>query len=226
MTHENASVEIDILRREVNEARQEWKAVSHHRNVLRDTVEHLEKQIKNKSDEIADVLSKNEKYSSCLKALNRDPELARLISVQLSTYKDSSLDRSNGSNVLPEDDEEDILRNQCHRLRTRTLAMEELVSMYRMGIIALYPDGSSYNLAQYSNLQNNDSEPDGQLSNLTGVNSSWIQKEIEHIRKSYEEEIRLYDMEICELRNKLRHSESYISELRKRFDEVMGSIYR
>ena len=46
------------------------------------------------------------------------------------------------------------------------------------------------------------------------------------VKHSYEDEVRIVDAEVGELRAKLRQSESYILELRRRFEETMRSIYR
>jgi peptidoglycan hydrolase CwlO-like protein len=46
------------------------------------------------------------------------------------------------------------------------------------------------------------------------------------VKHSYEDEVRLLDTEVAELRAKLRQSTSYIQELQKRFEENMRSIYR
>lgn len=46
------------------------------------------------------------------------------------------------------------------------------------------------------------------------------------VKHSYEDEVRLLDAEVAELRAKQRQANSYIMELRKRFEENMRSIYR
>lgn len=46
------------------------------------------------------------------------------------------------------------------------------------------------------------------------------------VKHSYEDEVRILDSEVAELRAKLRQSNSYIQELRRRFEESMRSIYR
>lgn len=59
---------------------------------------------------------------------------------------------------------------------------------------------------------------------LLGV--GWIEREMNAVKHSYEDEVRLLDAEAAELRAKLRQSNSYIMELRKSFEENMRSIYR
>lgn len=46
------------------------------------------------------------------------------------------------------------------------------------------------------------------------------------VKHSYEDEARLLDAEVAELRAKQRQANLYIVELRKRFEENMRSIYR
>jgi FtsZ-binding cell division protein ZapB len=46
------------------------------------------------------------------------------------------------------------------------------------------------------------------------------------VKHSYEDEVRLLDTEVAELRAKQRQSTSYIQELQKRFEETVRSVYR
>ncbi len=46
------------------------------------------------------------------------------------------------------------------------------------------------------------------------------------VRHSYEDEVRVLDSEVSDLRAKLRQSASYIEELRKQFEENMKAMYR
>lgn len=62
------------------------------------------------------------------------------------------------------------------------------------------------------------------LLSCSGV--GWIEREMNAVKHSYEDEARLLDAEVAELRAKQRQANSYILELRKRFEENMRSIYR
>jgi hypothetical protein len=96
--------------------------------------------------------------------------------------------------------------------------MQQLTIAIRLGVIALYVDGASYGAAQFG------------WQDVEGVvdspGVSWIEREIATIKRSYEEEIRILETETTELRSKVRQSNSYIGELRKRFEESMKAMYR
>lgn len=180
----------DDSKKEIESLRHELQAVSHHRNVLRDSIDKLEKQIKSKSDALTDV------------------------SAQLDTLMRRQ--QQTGKAAITEDELE-AMRRQCARFRARANAMEELASLYRGGIVAIYSDGASFGAAQYGDF------------NLRAAGSSgtgWIEREIGHVKKSYEDEIRLLDGEVSELRSKLRQSNSYISEVRKRFEDNLKTLYK
>jgi predicted RNase H-like nuclease (RuvC/YqgF family) len=95
--------------------------------------------------------------------------------------------------------------------------------------MALYPDGSTYSAAQYCQFKSNNKDEDkSSLSRniMSSLNANWIERELNHVRKSYEDEIRLQDSEISELRSKLRQNNSYIHELQKRFEENLKMFYK
>ena len=120
--------------------------------------------------------------------------------------------------------------------------MDDLVAVYRAGLVALYPDGTSYGAAQFGEThkdkglgqglgqqkpRNNTSmtQPSATTANATataaklavgGGGGGWIEREIAAIKHSYEEEMKLLESETNELRGKLRQSDKYISELRRR----------
>ena len=115
--------------------------------------------------------------------------------------------------------------------------MDDLVAVYRAGLVALYHDGSSYGAAQFGTDQQKDKGSDKQnprgntsmtqpstTANASrsagggggGVGGGWIEREIASIKHSYEEEMKLLESETSELRGKLRQSDKYISELRRR----------
>jgi hypothetical protein len=122
----------------------------------------------------------------------------------------------------------EALQRQVLRYKARAAAMDQLASMYRTSVLALYADGASYGAAQFGwqphgvpvEFQANK----GNGLHLIGV--GWIEREMNAVKHSYEDEVRLLDAEVGELRSKLRESSSYIVELRKRFEENMRAIYR
>ena len=59
-----------------------------------------------------------------------------------------------------------------------------------------------------------------------GGEVGWIERELAAVKRSYEEEVRVLDTEVSELRAKLRQAVSYSSELRRRYEDSMKSIFR
>ncbi|KAJ1430249.1 hypothetical protein B484DRAFT_448977, partial [Ochromonadaceae sp. CCMP2298] len=137
------------------------------------------------------------------------------------------------------------LRRQALRYRARAAAFQDLCEVYRAGVLALYPDGTSYSSAQHAhthpNTHPNTQQPPTHTPIKTQPHSStpthahahpaqasvgWIQREIGAVRQSFEEEVRALDVEAGELRAKLRQSQSYILELRRRFEENVRALYR
>ena len=173
---------------ENQELSRELQAVSHHRNVLRDAVEQQEKLVKSKIDAIADI-----------------------------QYQLPGLRGEHGEDTAVKRDDVEHYLKQISRYKARSLAMDELVVIYRTGLLALYADGHSYGAANYGWEQTNSRD---------SISVGWIERELFHVNHSYEEEIRLLDGEVSELRGKVKQSASYITELRKRFEENMKSLYR
>ena len=168
--------------------------MKHNRDVLRATIEQLEKQIKIKSDLLSDSIADKDK-------LIREYGLS---------------DDAHGGGSDYSEGEDDALRRQIHRYRVKATALDELVSLYRRSVMALYPDGSSYGAAQFSALH--------EASNNGG--KGWIEREIHHVKKSYDEEIRVLDSEVDELRNKLRQNNVYTNQLRRQFEDSIKALYR
>ena len=99
--------------------------------------------------------------------------------------------------------------------------------MYRSAVIALFPDGSSYGAAQFLSTKLNFSVPLPEDSGGVEIrDSNWVEKELNTIRWSYIEEIKLLEGEVSELYTKLRQSSSYTIELKKRFEENLKAMYR
>jgi hypothetical protein len=204
---DKAKEEIVSLKSEAEAQRKELHAVSHHRGILRDTIEQQEKFIRSKIDSVVSAAISNLSSSR-----NMFPER-----MSAAEQQNPASPSSRQRHPLPRDLENDEHnRRQIARYRARALAMEELVVIYRSGILALYADGKSYGAAQYST----------EVSAAGVSGSGWIEHEISTIKRSFEEEIRVLDSDNVELRGKLQQSSSYISELRKRFEENIKVLYR
>ena len=101
--------------------------------------------------------------------------------------------------------------------------MEELSGIYKASVLALYSDGASYGAAQFAAFSQ---AQEGEAGKDKAARSGWIERELAAVRRSYDEEVRLLDGEVSELRAKLRQATSYISELRRRYEDSMKSIFR
>jgi len=132
------SDEVETLRSEILSTRHEYNAVCHHRSILRETIEMLEKEISQQNETVAD--------------------LKHIISTELP---------SRFSRVDNNQDNDDLLKKQNHRYRTKLNMLEELMAIYRNGVISLYPDGSSYGAAQFS---------------MNTSNLNWVEKELNTIK--------------------------------------------
>lgn len=194
---------------------QEVEALCHHRGVLRESMERLEKELRSKVDALAEALYQ-------IQQGHDGGSLLGLHHMELGPMGGSSASVAtelrgvfNRERTL---DEEESLRRQLARFRAKSLAMEELVAIYRSGVLALYADGASYGAAQFGWQQHAQAQD--------GLGVGWIEREMGLVKRSYDDEIRLLEAEVNELRGKLRQSGSYISELRKRFEENMKAMYR
>ncbi len=195
----------------------ELKAVSHHRAVLRDTVEQLERQVRQKADKIADLEFQLDSQAQQYDRYNEDVDT-------------SMVSASGGDNGG-----DDELRRQVVRYKARAAAMEELSVTYRVSIMALYADGASYGAAQFgwqpfgessSSSGTDGSKQQADSAVVTGLGVGWIEREMTAIKHCYEDEIRLLDNEVNDLRAQLRQSRSFTTELRRRFEDSMKSLYR
>ena len=201
--------ELEHLRRELASVKQELRSVSHHRGVLREAIDQLEGQLKRRFDVPLD--------SSPGGVYTASPSLGRGDAGGPGIDPKQQLDDSMTSGKAPErSSDDDVLRKQVARFRARSSAMEALVAIYRAGVIALYPDGSSYGATQMAALDRSG----------RGFSGGWAEGEVALIRRSFEEEIRLLEAEVDELRGRLKQGASYISELRKRLEESLRANYK
>lgn len=110
----------------------EVEAVSHHRQVLRDTCDKLEKQIKAAADAQGQTQTQGQGQGQ------------------------SALERRRGGAGSPGHDgrehDVDALRRSASRYRSRAAAFEALSQHYKQGLMALYPSGAAYGQAQFAAL--------------------------------------------------------------------------
>jgi hypothetical protein len=96
------------------------------------------------------------------------------------------------------------LRRQALRYRARAAASQDLCEVYRAGVLALYPDGTSYSSAQHAQTHPNTQHPPIKTQPLSSTpthahahpaqaSAGWIQREIGAVRQSFEEEVRALD---------------------------------
>ena len=120
--------ELDKYRTENTELVQELSAVNHHRTVLRDTLDQLDREVRERVDLLSDL--------------------------QASTRHHTS-PHGKGRQGLDETalgvmgDVEEGLHRQVLRYKARAKAFEELSTIYRTSVLALYADGASYGAAQF-----------------------------------------------------------------------------
>jgi chromosome segregation ATPase len=213
--------EFEQYRAENAELVQELSAVNHHRTVLRDTIEQLDREVREKVDMLTDL--------------------------QASVGAHSAHQRALDASYLGAAEGDDALHRQLMRYKARAAAVDNLATIYRTSVLALYSDGASYGAAQFggapgSTLNTQGMQLIGRLLCvllslwLVDVNYGvfpraikgvgWIEREMTAVKHSYEDEVRLLDAEVAELRAKQRQSTSYIQELQKRFEETVRSVYR
>ena len=189
---------MDDLRREIISLKQELRAINHHRNVLRESLDQLEGQLKRRFDF----------------QVEGTPGLLFDASPGPGLDPKQQLDDSMTSGKAPErSSDDDVLRKQVARFRARSAALEEVVSIYRSGLMALYPDGSSYSATQMN------------AADKAGK-GGWAAGEVALLRRSFEDELKLLEAEVDELRGRLKQGASYISELRKRLEESLRANYK
>ena len=155
-------LEISAINKEATSLRLELKSANHHREVLKDTIEHLEKQLKTTADALAEA-------------------------------------KLHQSNYRP-DASEDIesLKRQNIRYKVRAVALDEVVSTYRKGILSLSPD----------------------------LKRNFLSHEVSVLKKGYEEELSQLESEVTELNGRLAQSESFVRELKRQYEEDLKALYK
>ena len=180
---------MEYLNREVKTLREELDAVRHHRTVLQDSVSQLEGLV----------------YRDETKDNSRE---SRHLNHRWSSADNSSTDQ-----------DFEYLRRQLVRYQRKQQATDELVSIYRKGLLGLYADGSFYGRLQHAGLKES-------KSSAVGVEIGWIEKDIALVRQCYLEEIELLEGQCDDLLVQIKQGESYRSELRVRLEDTLRALYR
>jgi hypothetical protein len=199
---QHSSSEVDQLQREIKALQQELDAVRHHRTVLQDSVSQLELLVYRDSDE----------YHNTSHAQN---------------YSASFTGSTSGATHAGVTGDVDQLALQLNRLERKQQSLDELIAVYRKGLLGLYADGSFYGSTQYSSLKSaHGFQGTAAGSSGSGSGSGWIEREIELIKKSYVTEIEVLEKYCGSLSARVRQGESYCSELRVRLEDTLRALYK
>ena len=155
-------LEVSSINKEATTLRMELKSANHHREVLKDTVEHLEKQLKTTADALAEAKLQN-------------------------------------SNYRPDSSEEiESLKRQNIRYKVRAVALDEVVTTYRKGILSLNQDQKR----------------------------NFLSHEISVLKKGYEEELSHLESEVTELNGRLTQNDNFMRELKRQYEEDLKALYK
>ena len=113
----------------------ELKAVNHHRTVLRDATEQLERAVKNQADTIADLEFQVEQLQG--RTGSRSGAAATVAGSDTpGDWANTSVEGAAGAQR--DSSGEEALLRQVNRYKARAAAMEELSVTYRVSVLALY----------------------------------------------------------------------------------------
>ena len=215
----------------------ELKAVNHHRTVLRDATEQLERSVKNQADTIADLEFQVERLQGRTCSRSGAAAAAAGLDTSFASGDWANTSMEGAAGAQRDSSGEEALLRQVNRYKARAAAMEELSVTYRVSVLALYSDGSSYGAAQFGwqpydetssssnnrrihHYHHNASDTNGgdeHSSPFVGLVVAWIEREMTAVKHCNEDEIRLLDSEVSDLRVQLRQSRSFTAELRRRY---------
>ena len=194
---------------------------------MKEKIDKLSKTLKEKNDESQNLGTINhesvESLQRELKALKQELSSVNhhrnVLKETTESLEKQLMKKADVTSSLDNDDKdvngnESSLRKQLVRFKARAQAMDELVSIYRASVLMLQSEG------QFTLLTSNPK------SVIDHNNVGCLEMEIASVKKNYEEEIRLLELEVVDLNSKLKESNLYISELRKRFEETMKVMYR
>lgn len=144
--------ELDQFRNENAELVQELNAVNHHRTVLRDTIEQLDREVREKVDMLSELQAHKGAHTAAHSSANWQTQ-GLDDSFNASTARGNSRSAAAGlhtdaANAAAGEVEEGLHR-QVLRFKARAAAVDELATIYRTSVLALYADGASYGAAQF-----------------------------------------------------------------------------
>lgn len=141
--------ELNQHRAQNEELVQELNAVNHHRTVLRDTIEQLDREVREKVDMITDLQASKGLHSSAHWAVQglEDSFGASMGRGQRASTPGAGLHTEAATAAAGE--VEEGLQRQVLRYKARAAAVDELATIYRTSVLALYADGASYGAAQF-----------------------------------------------------------------------------
>lgn len=148
-------VELDTLRTELEQHRtenaelvQELNAVNHHRTVLRDTIDQLDREVREKVDMITELqASGNNKHG--VYGMDDSFNANANVSAGRGGNRSSGAGLHNEAASAAAGEVEEGLHRQVLRYKARAAAVDELATIYRTSVLALYADGASYGAAQF-----------------------------------------------------------------------------
>jgi hypothetical protein len=117
--------EFEQYRAENAELVQELNAVNHHRTVLRDTIDQLDREVREKVD------------------------LLSSLQATVGAYPSNGLGLDSSFVAMAAGERDDGLHRQVLRYKARAAAVDDLANIYRTSVLALYADGASYGAAQF-----------------------------------------------------------------------------
>jgi hypothetical protein len=122
------------------------------------------------------------------------------------------------------------------RYQARAKAMEELANIYKQSLQSLSPGGPLSKLLSYEHLEAEyngatNTSATGSTYRRTSVLAlkiavNWIEKEINTVRGSYDEELKGLEAEVVDLQVKLKEQQVYEGELRRQLEDFTKSFYR
>lgn len=163
-----------------------------------------------------------------LQAVNHHRDVLRNVVGQLENTVKSCGNSSDTSFAVPRPRTEDVATaidmqqcmKQCARWQARSNVLEEVVTLYRNSVLAIYPNGSTYGASQFSGLNTHKD-----LDEIK-TNDCWIEHQLSLVSKSYATENHLLELELQEIYRRYQHEHAYSIELKKKFEENTRLMYR
>lgn len=146
-----------------------------------------------------------------IEAINHHRTVLKSLVEEFESKIRGAPEKSNGEDTVKPKNDEDA-EWETIRLKHKVHGLTELVKLYRVGILALYTNGTSYSSTQHE-------------QKLSLPLLDWMDRD-RILQNFYEEDIRILDTRIEELQLKLRQYRKYCLEVRKQFEEILKSVHR